>query len=324
MRILITGGAGFIGSYLAEHHLAKNDRVYVVDNLSSGSINNVEPFLNNPNFYFLEEDIITWKDIEKTVSWADRVYHMAAIVGVYKVLEEPSRVLTVNIAGCERLLRAANQAHWKPRIILASSSEVYGPTEEKKLSENTNLIIESAARNRWHYAISKLAVESFGLAYYRKFGIPITMVRLFNTIGPRQKGRYGMVVPRFIDQAINNEPITIFGDGYQTRSFCDVRDVVEMMDLLASNPKSTAEIVNMGNDHEISINELAQLVKKLSDSQSDLKHISYEEAYGGSYVDIFHRRPDMEKLLSLIHYKHKWCLTDSIKDIIEYKRQNQS
>lgn len=320
MRVLITGAAGFIGSYMVEHHLKKGDHVYAIDDLSSGSETNLNSLTEHPNFQFSNADIVTWQEIEKMVLWSDRIYHMAAIVGVYKVLQDPARVLAVNIAGCERLLRAVKTTNWKPRVIIFSSSEVYGPSLERQLSEDNDLTIESAAKNRWHYAVSKLADESFALAYYRKFGVPITMVRLFNTIGPRQIGRYGMVVPRFVEQAIKNEPITVFGSGNQTRSFCDVRDTVVMLDMLASCDKSIGEIVNVGNDHEITINELAQLVKKIAKSDSKIEHIPYDEAYGEEYVDILFRRPDLKKLLSLIDYRFKWPLDKSISDIMEYKK----
>ncbi|MBA2654793.1 MAG: GDP-mannose 4,6-dehydratase [Gammaproteobacteria bacterium] len=324
MRVLITGAAGFIGSHLVEHHLNKGDMVYGIDNLSSGQECNITPFMNNPNFRFSNQDIVTWKDIDKIVTWADLIYQMAAVVGMFKVLEEPERVLAVNIAGCERLLRAIRTADWKPRVIIASSSEVYGPTNQALLQEDANLIIESNARNRWHYAVSKLADESFGLAYYRKFGIPITLIRFFNTVGPRQTGRYGMVVPRLVDQAIENEPLTVFGDGEQSRSFCDVRDTAKILDQLAHSEKSIGEIVNVGNDQEITINNLAELIKKLAGSDSPIDHISYEKAYGEEYVDIRCRRPDLTKLQSLIDLKFDWNLEGTIKDVIKSKRKLQS
>lgn len=320
MRVIVTGGAGFIGSHIVEYQLKKGNQVYAIDNLSSGREQNIAPFLESPNFRFINEDIILWKDIEKIVHWADCIYHMAAVVGVFKVLEEPSRVLAVNIAGTERLLRAIHASDWKPRVILASSSEVYGPNTETVLKEETNLIIESAARNRWHYSVSKLADESFGLAYYRKFDIPITIIRFFNTIGPRQSGRYGMVAPRFVEQAVNNEPISVFGDGTQTRSFCDVRDTVVLLDQLANNPKSIGEIVNVGNDREIKIKDFAELVKECAGSRSKITLVPYDKAYGEEYVDIKSRRPDLTKLKSLTDFQYEWTYEKTLHDLIDRTR----
>jgi UDP-glucose 4-epimerase len=320
MRVLVTGGAGFIGSHIVEYQLSLGNQVYAVDNLSSGRESNITPFLKSPNFRFINEDIIVWKDIEKIVHWADCIYHIAAVVGVFKVLEEPERVLAVNIAGTERLLRAIRKSDWRPRVIIASSSEVYGPSNEPILKEDSNIIVEAAARNRWHYSVSKLADESFGLAYYRKCNIPVTLIRFFNTIGPRQMGRYGMVVPRFVEQAVNNEPICVFGDGTQTRSFCDVRDTVVLLDQLANNPKSIGEIVNVGNDREISIEGLAQTVKQVADSNSTIKKVPYEQAYGEEYVDIKCRRPDLTKLKSLTNHQFQWTLERTLSDLVEQTR----
>lgn len=317
MRVLVTGGAGFIGSHIARYHLNKGDDVYVIDNLSSSTEAGIADLMDNPNFKFIKDDIITSKDLNKLVMWPDLIYHMAAVVGIFRVLEEPHCVLAVNIAGCERLLRAIQSNEWKPRVIIASSSEVYGPNYDKPLVEDSNLIIESGGRNRWHYAVSKLADESFGLAYFRKFGIPITLIRFFNTIGPGQTGRYGMVVPRFIEQALSHQPITVFGDGKQSRSFCDVRDTVQILDAIAQNPKCVGEIINVGNDQEISINELAELIKKLAKSNSEIKHLDYEEAYGEEFVDIQRRRPDLTKLQSFVPLNFEWTLEDTINNIIE-------
>lgn len=322
MRVFITGAAGFIGSYLVEHHLQKGDDVCGLDNFSSGTPDNINKFSGNPKFRFIEADIVTYGELDKLAEWADRIYHMAAVVGVYKVLQEPTRVLAVNIAGCERIFRAMVSVAAMPRVIIASSSEVYGPNTPNKLSETTNLIIESAAKNRWHYAVSKLADESFALAYHRKFNIPATIIRLFNTTGPRQTGRYGMVVPRFVTQAIENQPINVYGDGQQTRSFCDVRDTVKMLDLLADTPKSIGEVVNVGNDNEITINELANLVKKVANSNSPIMHTPYNEAYGEEYIDIQRRCPDLSKLHTLVNFKQHWTLEDSIRDTIKYKKSN--
>lgn len=320
MHVLITGGAGFIGSHLVEHHLNKGDKVYVIDNLSTGSMDNITPYANNANFQYEIEDILTWEHLTKAVLWADRIYHLAAVVGVFRVLENPVNVLATNIAGCERLLRAVATSKWRPQVLIASSSEVYGSSPKQPLSEDDALIIKSAAHSRWSYTISKLADESFSLAYARRMKEKITIVRLFNTIGPRQTGRYGMVVPRFVQQALNGEPITIYGDGTQTRSFCDVRDTVEKLDLLVSNDKSSNEIVNLGNDNEISMNDLALLTKKLTQSHSPIQYLSYEEAYGEPIDETMRRKPCLKKLDSLIRYKNKWSLEDTIKDLAQQQR----
>ncbi|HLT14315.1 MAG TPA: NAD-dependent epimerase/dehydratase family protein [Marinobacter sp.] len=325
MHILVTGGAGFIGSHIAEYHLARGDKVHVVDNLSTGARSNIEPFLDNPRFHFNEADIVTWDGLEKAVAWADRIYHMAAVVGVYRVLSEPVNTMATNIAGTERVLRAVDRGSWSPQVILASSSEVYGPHTEPTLSETDSLIIQSGAPLRWNYAISKLADEGFGLAYAREHNIPVIIARFFNTVGPRQTGRYGMVVPRFVQRAVANEPITVFGDGEQSRSFCDVRDTVAILDRLASMPDlASGEIVNVGSAREISINDLARLVIDCAQSQSSIEHIPYKEAYGSEFEDIRHRRPNLSKLHQLTGYEHSWNLEATLKDLIHRARQPRS
>ncbi|MFZ2308874.1 MAG: NAD-dependent epimerase/dehydratase family protein [Rhodoferax sp.] len=316
MHVLVTGGAGFIGSHLAEYHLGKGDNVHVVDNLSTGCRANVAPFLEHARFHFTEADILTWEGLEQAAVWADRIYHMAAVVGVFRVLEDPIRVLATNIAGTERLLRMASAGHWKPQIIIASSAEVYGPSSATVLREDDMLFVHSGAKSRWNYAISKLADESLGLSYARQHGMPICIVRPFNTVGPRQTGRYGMVVPRFVGQAMEGQPITIFGGGEQTRSFCDVRDAVVAMDLLAGAPQAVGQIVNVGNDREITINGLADLVCERARMSAPRQHLSYVEAYGEQYDDITHRRPSLDKLYQLTHFRHQWTLEDTLDDLI--------
>lgn len=325
MHVLVTGGAGFIGSHIAEYHLARGDKVHVVDNLSTGSRENVADFLKSPRFHFDEADIVTWEGLDKAVAWADRVYHMAAVVGVYRVLSEPVGTMATNIAGTERLLRAVYHGGWSPKVIMASSSEVYGPHCEPLLSEEDSLIIQSGAPLRWNYAISKLADEGFGLAYAREHDIPVIIARFFNTVGPRQTGRYGMVVPRFVQRAVANEPITVFGDGEQSRSFCDVRDTVAILDRLASMPDMpNGEIVNVGSDHEISINGLAHQVIDCAQSQSVIDHIPYKEAYGSEFEDIRHRRPSLDKLRRLTGFEHVWDLESTLKDLIQRARSQKA
>ncbi len=316
-NILITGGCGFIGSHLAEYHLDRNDAVWIVDDLSTGNEKNIDHLKKKEGFQFIQTDLLTWSKLQETILWTDQIYHMAAVVGVFQVLKDPLRVLSVNIKSCERILNAVQTSGKNIRILLASSSEVYGPGIHNQFSEDDNLIIESKAQSRWVYPISKLSNEAEGLAYFQKWNMPITVVRLFNTIGPKQTGRYGMVVPRFVQQAVNHEPITVFGNGNQTRSFCDVRDVVVMLDKLAKCEHAIGKIVNVGNDHEISINALAEKVKQLANSHSPIQHISYTEAYGADYLDILRRRPNLKKLFNLIDFKHKWDIEDTIRYLIQ-------
>src|SRR3990167_8631118 len=315
MNILITGGYGFIGSHLAEYHLNRGDHAYIIDNLSTGSLDNISTFINHPLFHFEETNILTWPALNKTINWADRVYHLAAVVGVYRVLAEPIEVVATNIAGCERVLRAVAASQWQPRTIIASSSEVYGHSQQPRQNESDTLIMESSTNARWSYAISKLADEALGIAYQRKKNLPITLVRLFNTTGTRQTGRYGMVMPRFVKQAIKNDPITVYGDGKQTRCFCDVRDTVSILNLLADNPDSIGKIVNVGNDREISINELAHLIKERKKSQSEIHHIPYNIAYKEEFIDIQHRCPDLTLLHKLIKFKPAYTLEDTIDSL---------
>ena len=316
MHVLVTGGAGFIGSYLVEHHLALGHKVHVVDDLSTGSIDNVQPFLDHPSFRFDEADILTWDDLDKAAAWADRIFHMAAVVGMFRVLAEPIQVLATNIAGTERLLRAVQSGNWKPEVLIASSSEVYGPVNDGELREDADLRLRSGAVIRWNYAISKLTDESFALSYARRYELPITIARLFNTVGLRQAGRYGMVVPRFVEQAASGRPITVYGDGTQSRCFCDVRDTTRMLDLLLDTPDAAGEIVNVGNDREVSIQELAELVVRRAGSSSSIERTSYVQAYGEGFEDIHSRRPILDKVRALTGYEHRYTLEDTIDELL--------
>lgn len=280
MNVLITGGAGFIGSNLASFYLERGDSVYVVDNLSTGTIQNILSMLHNPAFRFAEADIMVWNDLNDAINWADRVYHMAAIVGVKKVLEDPRHVIEINIAGAEKIFRAVARVRPDTQIIVASSSEVYGFNTNTSYAETDDIVLRSGARLRWCYAVTKLADEYLAYSYMFKSGIKVVIARLFNTIGRHQTGKYGMVVPTFVRQAVQNLPITVYGDGTQTRSFCDVRDTVTALDLLASHPLANGEIVNVGNDKEISILDLANLVVERAGSSSKLQFLTYAEAYG--------------------------------------------
>ncbi|MBU1394732.1 MAG: GDP-mannose 4,6-dehydratase [Gammaproteobacteria bacterium] len=317
MHILITGGAGFIGSHLADHHLAKGDQVYVVDNLSTGSIANLEPFRGHPAFRFAEADILHWNGLTQAVAWADRIYHMAAVVGVKKVLEDPVAVMATNMTGTERVLRAIHAGGWNPQVIIASTSEVYGFNAKSSFAETDHIVLPSAGRLRWAYAVTKLADEFLAFSYARKYGLHIVVVRLFNTIGPNQVGHYGMVVPSFVKQAVRNEPLTVYGEGTQTRSFCDVRDTVVALDSLAGCPEAWGEVVNVGNDQEISIRDLAERVVQRADSNSPIHFMSYKDAYGEEFDDVTHRRPVLNKLKALTGFEPVWDLDNTLDDLIE-------
>ena len=320
MHILITGGAGFIGSHLVDLHLKRGDKVHVVDDLSTGSYANVAMHENDPSFRFDEADILTWDKLERVVGWADRIYHLAAVVGVYRVIAEPTKVLATNIAGCERLLRAAREGGWQPQVVVASSSEVYGHNDEEILREDQDLSVSTRAGTRWGYSVSKIADEALCLSYAQRFGIPAVISRFFNTVGPRQVGRYGMVVPRFVAQAVRNEPITVFGGGTQTRSFCDVRDTVVALDSLATHAGRNTLTANVGNDREISILELAELVIAMAGSRSVIEHVPLREAYGEEFEDIRRRRPSLSRLRSLTGFEHQYPLERTIDDLITAER----
>ena len=315
MKILITGGAGFIGSHLADFYLKKSDEVRIIDDLSTGSEQNITQFKDNSAFSFVNVDLLNYQELSDDIKWADRIYHMAAVVGVKRVLEDPLRVLMCNINGCERLLKTMFQSGSKAKVILASSSSVYGHATPAPQSEKNDISIDAKMDKLWSYALSKIVNETYGLSYYRTKHLPVIIARLFNCIGPRQTGQYGMVVPTFVTSAIQGDSITIFGDGNQTRSFCDVRDTVTMLTLLADTDKCIGEIINVGNDREISMNDLAKLVIKETNSSSSIKHIPYREAYGEDFVDVMSRRPDLTKLHQLIDFKPRWRLEETIREM---------
>lgn len=316
MHVLVTGGAGFIGSNVVEYHLARGDKVCAIDDLSTGSLQNIAAFKNNANFRFEEGNVLTYPDLDKLAIWSDRIYHLAATIGMFRVLSEPITVITNNVMTCDRIFHAAVQKKDPPKVIFSSSSSVYSASREKVQSENSEIILTSVSNPLYNYAVSKVTGEALAHAYYKVHNLPVVTVRIFNTIGPRQTGKYGMVVPRFVRQACNGEPLTVFGDGTQTRSFCDVRDLITMFDRLFETPKAMGEIINVGNPQEVHINDLATLVKARAKSTSSISHIPYSEAYGEELVEIKVRRPDIRKLLSLIDFEHAWSLENTVDDLI--------
>ncbi len=321
MRILVTGGAGFIGSHLVEFLLSQGHSVHVVDDLSTGRAENIAAFRDHPAFSFDQADIVTWDGLWTAARVADQIYHLAAVVGVRRVLDDPIRVLATNIAGTERLLRAVAAGARRPRMMMASTSEVYGFSANASQSEADQLTYKAGNWARWSYAVTKLAGEHFANAYAREHDLPITLMRFFNMVGPRQRGDYGMVLPNFVQRAVRGLPMTVYGDGRQTRSFCDVRDAVRMMTQLAATDLPPGEVVNLGNDQEISISDLATLVRRRAGSSSKIVHASYADGYGEHFDDVARRRPDLIRLKSMIDFAPRWTLTETIDDLIARERQ---
>jgi UDP-glucose 4-epimerase len=321
MRVLITGGAGFIGSHLAQFHLERGDEVHSIDDLSTGTQENAALFRDYPEFRFDRADIRTWEGLTEALAKVDRVYHMAAVVGMFRVLAEPEAVLSTNVAGTERVLRCAAEAGSRPRVLVASSSEVYGPVGTHRLDETDALIVHcDTAKTQWNYALSKLAGEALGITYSGSFDLPVTIARLFNTTGTRQSGRYGMVVPRFVAQAAMGEPITVFGDGLQTRSFCHVEDTVRALHLLCEADAAEGEIVNVGNDGAITILDLANLVREIAGSGSPVVFVPDSEAYYRGFMGIRHRKPALDKLKRLVDFEHEYTLEDTISELLAAMR----
>ncbi len=315
MRIVVTGGAGFIGANLAEYHLSRGDTVTAIDDLSTGSLANAAAFRGRENYRFEHADIMDWPGLPDAIAGADRVYHMAAVVGMFRVLKQPVNVTRVNVMGTERILELAARAAHRPQVIVASSSSVYATSNPARLSEEVDLNVHPGAP-LLNYALSKLTNEIQAAAYAREFNLPIVIARLFNTVGPRQSGTYGFVLPRFVQQAVSGQPITVFGDGSQTRSFCDVRDTVRILNALAESSAANAEVVNVGNDHQITIAELANIVRRIAGSGSPIEHVTTEKAYGQAFKEIQFRRPVLDKMRRLTGFEHAWSLEETVHDLV--------
>jgi UDP-glucose 4-epimerase len=316
--ILITGGAGFIGSHLSEKLLQKGEEVLVIDDLSTGSLKNIEHLKNNPNFHFTQGSVLDKDLVKKSVAAVDEVYHLAAAVGVKTIIENPLQSFLVNIDGTKNILEAA-VAEKKP-VLLVSTSEVYGKNEKLPFNEEADRVYGSAYHDRWGYGLSKSSDEFLALAYFREKGLPTVIVRLFNVVGPRQAGAYGMVVPRFIQKALKNEPLEIHGDGKQTRCFGYVGNVVNALaELMGNKEKSYGQIFNLGSDEKISIKDLAEKIKTLTASKSPLRFVSYKEVYGENFEDMRNRQPDLSKIKKAINYQ-PISLKETLEKTIEYFR----
>jgi len=314
-KILISGGAGFIGSHLAEKLLKDNKEVFVVDNLSTGRLENIEHLKSNKDFHFIEGSVLDEDLMKELIGKVDQVYHLAAAVGVKKILKEPLDCLLTNIKGTEIVLKEAEKRNVK--VLIASSSEVYGKGDKVPFKEQDDRIYGSVYNNRWIYAFSKGVDEFLSLAYYKEKNLPVIVVRFFNVIGPRQVGRYGMVVPTFVKQGLKGEPITVYGDGEQTRSFADVEDIIGAIIKLMDTKQAEGQVINLGADREISMNNLAKKVKELTNSSSKITHIPYAQAYPDGFEDLKRRVPDISNVRKMIGYEPKFSLEETIKKIIK-------
>jgi UDP-glucose 4-epimerase len=318
LRLLITGGAGFIGSHLAEAYLERGDEVSIIDDLSTGSIENIQHLKKHPRFDYTIESVRNAPVLAELVDRADVVIHLAAAVGVQLIVESPVRTIETNVRGTEVVLEVANKK--KKTVLIASTSEVYGLSDRVPFREDGNLVLGSTSKGRWSYACSKAIDEFLALAYWREKRLPTIIVRLFNTVGPRQTGQYGMVVPRFVKQAIAGRPLTVFGDGSQTRCFCHVLDVVGALIKLVDTPASVGEVFNIGSTEEVSILQLAETVKRLASSSSEIVFVPYDEAYEEGFEDMPRRVPDTGKIDALVGFRPTYALDGIIRSVIEYQR----
>jgi UDP-glucose 4-epimerase len=315
---LITGGAGFIGSHLAEALIAQGHTVTLLDNLSTGRRENIAPLLGDKT-RLVVEDVRNALVLDRWVSEADVVFHLAAMVGVNRILEQPVSTIKVNIGGTEAVLEAANR--YQKKVLIASTSEVYGKGVSFPFNEDDDTLSGPTLRSRWSYAASKAIDEFLGLAYHQEFGLPVVLFRLFNTIGPRQQGQYGMVVPRFVQWALKGEPIQVYGDGQQQRCFCNVKDAVQGILALWQSPNTVGQLFNIGSQEEVSMLQLAERIKARSGSASEIRLIPYNEAYGDGFEDFRRRVPGTRKTQQTVEWEATTPLDETIDQMIAYYQQ---
>jgi UDP-glucose 4-epimerase len=320
MRVLITGGSGFVGSHLAEALLERGDEVFVLDNLSTGSIDNIRHLKTHPKFSYTIDTVENEPVLAELIDRADVVVHLAAAVGVKLIVEQPVHTIETNVRGTEVVLKHANKK--KKLVLIASTSEVYGKSVTVPFSEDADLVLGPTSKHRWAYACSKMIDEFLALAYWKERKLPVIIVRLFNTVGPRQTGQYGMVIPNFVRQALAGQPITVFGDGTQSRSFTYVGDVVRAMVALINEPRAVGQVFNIGNGEEITIADLAEKVKTLAGSASEIVKIPYDQAYESGFEDMPRRVPDIAKIGKLIGYAPTVELDEILHRVIESFRQH--
>jgi UDP-glucose 4-epimerase len=317
---VITGGAGFIGSHLADTLLERGERVVAIDDLSTGTLDNLAHRRGHPNLRIVVESVLKETVLNALIQQVDgAVYHLAAAVGVRLIVEKPARVIETNILGTSAVLHCCRR-HGVP-LFIASTSEVYGKLKASSFNEDADMLLGPTTRSRWSYACSKAIDEFMALAFARDYALPVVVGRFFNTTGPRQTGQYGMVVPRFVRQALAGDPLTVYGSGAQTRCFAHVRDIVAGVMALMETPAAHGQIVNLGTEESVSIDMLAQRVKEAAGSASPIVHVPFEEAYEAGFEDIEDRRPDLSKARRLIGFKPRLALSDILRDVIEWERK---
>jgi len=316
LRVLITGGAGFIGSHLSDAYLKRGDDVFVIDDLSTGSFENIRHLKEHPRFHYTIDNVNNQPVTAELVDQCDVIFHLAAAVGVKLIVESPVRTIETNVHSTEVVLSLANKK--KKKVLMASTSEVYGLSTEIPFREDGNLVMGATTKGRWSYACSKAIDEFLALAYWREKKLPTIVVRLFNTVGPRQTGQYGMVIPTFVKQALSGRPITVYGSGKQSRCFCYVGDVVGALMKLMDNGKSVGEVFNVGSNQEITILDLAERIKELAQSDSEIVLVPYDEAYEEGFEDMPRRIPEIAKVNELIGFRPEINLDGIIRSVIEY------
>jgi UDP-glucose 4-epimerase len=318
MHYFITGGAGFIGSHLAEALLEQGHHVLALDDLSTGSVENLAGFRSHPRFHLAVDTIFNAPLVAELIDQADAVIHLAASVGVFQIVESPVRTVETNIRGTEIVL--SNAAKKRKPVLLASTSEVYGKSSKVPFSEDDDCVLGPSSKGRWAYAASKLVDEFLALSYFKERRLPTVVVRLFNTVGPRQTGRYGMVLPRFVQQALSGGPLTVFGDGRQSRCFCWVGDVVRAVLALLAEPRAYGQVFNVGSDREITIEELARLVRDRANPSASIEYVPYDRAYEAGFEDMRRRVPDLSRIRALIGYRPTLGIEEIVERVVAHER----
>jgi len=320
MKVLITGGAGFIGSHLSEHLLAKGHSVCIIDDLSTGKHENIAHLENCANFQMVIDSVRNHTIMEELIKSCDVVFHLASAVGVNLIIQQPIRTIETIVEGTSVVLSGARR--YRKRVLITSTSDVYGKGSKIPFSENDDTVQGATTRRRWAYANAKALDEFLAFAHWYETKLPVICVRLFNTVGPRQTGQYGMVIPRFVKQALTGEPITVYGDGEQSRSFCHVKDIVEGFEKIIDCPESFGKVINFGNPEEITMNQLALRIKQLTNSSSEIIHIPYEKAYGEGFEDMRRRVPNIALAKQLIGFEPRYSLDDILNSIISHFKKD--